>query len=70
MADNNTQPIPSSYLLHPLNSPSLILVNSLLTGDNYPKWQKAMTRALNAKNKLGFVDGTLTPLEPTKLEYT
>ncbi|XP_035551080.1 uncharacterized protein LOC118349669 [Juglans regia] len=29
-----------------------------------------MTRALNAKNKLGFIDGTLTPPEPTKPEYT
>ncbi|XP_042969018.1 uncharacterized protein LOC122301689 [Carya illinoinensis] len=69
MADNNTPPIPFSYLLHPSDSPSLILVNGLLTGDNYPKWQKDMTRALNAKNKLGFLDGTLTPPKPTKPEY-
>ncbi|XP_035542195.1 uncharacterized protein LOC118344843 [Juglans regia] len=62
--------LPSPYLLHPSDSPSLTLVNGLLTGDNYPKWQKAMTRALNAKNKLCFVDGTLKAPEPNTPEYT
>ncbi|KAA8520884.1 hypothetical protein F0562_011557 [Nyssa sinensis] len=70
MAETTTPPIPSSYLLHPSDSPSLILVHGILTGDNYPKWQKAITRALNAKNKLGFIDGTLLPPDPTKPEYT
>ncbi|KAF5459477.1 hypothetical protein F2P56_023418, partial [Juglans regia] len=60
---------PSPYLLHPSDSPSLILVSGLLTGDNFPKWQKAMTRALNAKNKLVFVDGTLPPPDPTSTDY-
>ncbi|KAA8548017.1 hypothetical protein F0562_004446 [Nyssa sinensis] len=70
MAETTTPPIPSSYLLHPSDSPSLILVHGILTGDNYPKWQKSITRALNAKNKLGFIDGTLLPPDPTKPEYT
>ncbi|KAA8515099.1 hypothetical protein F0562_018114 [Nyssa sinensis] len=70
MAESSIPNLPSPYLLHPSNSPSLTLVNGLLTSDNYPQWQKAMTRALNAKNKLGFVDGTLQRPDPTKPKYT
>ncbi|KAA8523732.1 hypothetical protein F0562_010155 [Nyssa sinensis] len=70
MAESSIPNLPSPYLVHPSNSPSLTLVNGLLTGDNYPQWQRAMTRALNAKNKLGFIDGTLQHPDPTKPEYT
>ncbi|KAA8525454.1 hypothetical protein F0562_007309, partial [Nyssa sinensis] len=70
MAESSIPHLHSPYLLHPSDSPSLTLVNGLLTGDNYPQWQRAMTRALNAKNKLGFVDGTLQRPDPTKPEYT
>jgi hypothetical protein len=31
-----------------------------LIGDNYITWKRAMKMALNAKNKFGFVDGSLT----------
>jgi hypothetical protein len=65
-----TSTVSSPYTLHPSDSPSLILVSGLLTGDNFPKWQKAMTRALNAKNKLSFVDGSLPTPDPTSPEYT
>ncbi|KAA8547359.1 hypothetical protein F0562_003777 [Nyssa sinensis] len=70
MAESTNPILPSPYLLHPSDSPSLTLVNGLLTGNNYPQWQRAMTRALNAKNKLGFVDGTLKCPDPTKPKYT
>ncbi|KAA8524508.1 hypothetical protein F0562_010931 [Nyssa sinensis] len=70
MAKSSIPNLPSPYVLHPLDSPSLTLVNRLLTSDNNPQWQRAMTRALNAKNKLGFVDGTLKCPDPTKPEYT
>ena len=34
-----------------------------LNGDNYNTWYRSMRMALRAKNKLGFVDGTiLAPL--------
>ncbi|XP_022858233.1 uncharacterized protein LOC111379131 [Olea europaea var. sylvestris] len=43
-----------------------ILVNTPLNGDNYPAWHRAITRALNAKNKLGFVLGTIKhPVDDT-----
>uniref|UniRef100_A0A2N9GMP4 Retrotransposon Copia-like N-terminal domain-containing protein n=1 Tax=Fagus sylvatica TaxID=28930 RepID=A0A2N9GMP4_FAGSY len=65
----STPTVSSPYTLHPSDSPSLTLVSGLLTGDNFPKWQKAMTRALNAKNKLSFVDGSLPTPDPTSPEY-
>uniref|UniRef100_A0A2N9I9I5 CCHC-type domain-containing protein n=1 Tax=Fagus sylvatica TaxID=28930 RepID=A0A2N9I9I5_FAGSY len=72
MASSSSTPtstVSSPYTLHPSDSPSLVLVSGLLTGDNFPKWQKAMTRALNAKNKLSFVDGSLPTPDPTSPEY-
>ena len=33
----------------------------MLSGDNYNTWLRSISRALRAKNKLGFVDGTITP---------
>lgn len=68
-SSSSSSAILSPYLLHPSDSPSLILVSSLLTGDNFPKWQKAITRALNAKNKLSFVDGALPTPDSNSPEY-
>lgn len=36
-----------------------ILVSQPLTEDNYLTWARAMRMALDAKSKLGFVDGTV-----------
>ena len=41
------------------NSPSIVLVAPLLTGNNYESWSRAVKMALCAKSKLGFVDGSL-----------
>ncbi|KAF7126391.1 hypothetical protein RHSIM_Rhsim11G0081200 [Rhododendron simsii] len=51
------------YFLHPSDNPGTPLVSSPLTGDNYTSWSRAMIRALSAKNKSGFIDGTL-PIPP------
>ena len=59
----------SPFFLYHGESPSAILVAQPLTEDNYPTWARAMRMALNAKSKLGFVDGSIiasmavTPLE-------
>jgi hypothetical protein len=43
----------------------LSLVTDLLTTENYVTWARAMKRAFRAKNKLGFVDGSITkPTDP------
>ena len=49
----------SPFFLHNGDHPGLVLVSHILTGANYNTWSRAMLMALNAKNKLGFVDGTL-----------
>ncbi|XP_026440554.1 uncharacterized protein LOC113339516 [Papaver somniferum] len=40
-----------------------VLFSPLLQGDNYGAWVRGITKALNAKGKLGFVDGSLPPPE-------
>ncbi|KAL5728239.1 hypothetical protein ACHQM5_001351 [Ranunculus cassubicifolius] len=48
------------YFLHHSDHPGLVLVSKKLTGENYASWHFLMAKSLNAKNKLGFVDGTIS----------
>ncbi|KAH9717541.1 hypothetical protein KPL71_021864 [Citrus sinensis] len=48
------------YFLHYSDHPGMVLVSKPLNGDNYSTWCRAMTISLNAKSKLGFIDGTTT----------
>ena len=50
----------SLFFLHHGESLGAILVSQPLTEDNYPTWARAMKMALDAKSKLGFVDGSIT----------
>lgn len=56
---SNTNPC----VIHHSDNPSTALVTYLLTGDNYGSWSHTVTMALHVKNKLGFVDGSLTSLK-------
>ena len=47
------------FFLHSGDHLGLVLVLHLLIGSSYNTWSQAMLMALNVKNKLGFVDGTL-----------
>ncbi|XP_024023054.1 uncharacterized protein LOC112092088 [Morus notabilis] len=49
----------SPFFLHTGDHPGLSLVSHALTGPNYNTWNRAMLMALNAKNKLCFVDGSI-----------
>ena len=49
----------SPFFLHHGETPGAILITQPLTEDNYPTWAKAMRMALDAKSKLGFVDGSV-----------
>ena len=51
------------FLVHPLDSLIAVLVSLLLTSDNYGTWVRAMTMTLRARNKLGFVDETISKPE-------
>lgn len=55
--------------IHHSDSPSNVLVTSLLTGDNYGSWNRAMSVALRVNSKLGFVDGLLQFLK-TKMLFS
>ncbi|KAF8389294.1 hypothetical protein HHK36_025987 [Tetracentron sinense] len=56
------------YTIHHSDSPRAMLVSPVLSGDNYGTWICAITMALRVKNKLGFVDGTLSkPTSPPEL---
>ncbi|XP_026424000.1 uncharacterized protein LOC113320287 isoform X2 [Papaver somniferum] len=47
------------YVIYPLASSATVLFSQFLQGDNYSSWVHGITKALNAKGKLGFVDGSL-----------
>lgn len=48
------------YYLHHSDGPGLVLVSQILTGENYAAWSRAMIIALSVKNKLDFVEGTIS----------
>ncbi|XP_020419788.1 uncharacterized protein LOC109950566 [Prunus persica] len=47
------------YYIHPSDHTGHAIVTRPLEGDNYATWSRAMIMSLEAKNKLGFVDGTI-----------
>ena len=42
----------------------MLVTQPLIGGENYSAWARAVRKALLTKNKLGFIDGTLTLLSP------
>lgn len=51
----------SPYLLHHSDTSNLVLVTEPLTDDNYyVNVHRSMILALSIRNKLGFIDGTIT----------
>ncbi|KAI5330422.1 hypothetical protein L3X38_029820 [Prunus dulcis] len=66
-ADKNSVMESSSPLyIHSSDHPGLLLVSKKLNGDNYATWQRSMVIALTAKNKIGFVDGSIERPSSTK----
>ncbi|KAM1299025.1 hypothetical protein ACFX2F_025764 [Malus domestica] len=49
----------SPFYVHHFDNPGMHLVSTLLTGNNYSTWSHSMCIALSAKNKFGFVDGSV-----------
>ncbi|XP_019431412.1 PREDICTED: uncharacterized protein LOC109338595, partial [Lupinus angustifolius] len=60
----------SPYYLSPNENPGAVLVPALLSGDNYHAWSRAMIMALQMKNKMMFVDGSLPKPETHDQLYT
>ncbi|CAN6695679.1 unnamed protein product [Malus baccata var. baccata] len=49
----------SPFYVHHSDNPGMHLVSTLLTGNNYSTWSRSMRIALSAKNKFGFVNGSV-----------
>nr|GMC78426.1 uncharacterized protein LOC109166622 [Ipomoea batatas] len=56
----NSQTHSNPYFLHINENPALELVSFPLVGSNYHPWARAMSMSLSCKNKLVFVNGTIT----------
>ena len=68
-ADFSKADLSNPFFTHHSDNPGLILVSKPLNGDNYFGWKRAMVQALNSKNKLGFVNGSIkVPSEETVLK--
>ena len=53
------------WFLHHRENPGAVLVSQpLIGGENYPAWAQSVRKSLIAKNKLGFIDGSLTLSSP------
>lgn len=57
-ADPSTDPT-SPFFVHPSDGPSSVKVTPLLDGSNYHSWARSLRRALGAKLKFEFLDGTI-----------
>lgn len=55
-----TDSVLSPYYLHHKDNTGLVLVNQLLAEENYISWSRSIMITLFVKNKLGFIDGTIT----------
>lgn len=53
----------SIYYLHPSDNPGALITSVLLRGDNYMEWATKLSNSIQAKRKLGFIQGTI--LRPT-----
>ena len=58
-ADSSKADLSNPYFTHYSDNPGLIPLSKPLNEDNYFGWKRAMVQALNSKNKLGFVNGSI-----------
>jgi len=58
------------YFLHPCEGPGALITAVIFDGKNYNFWEKAVRTSLKSKNKLGFIEGTITKPTPKTGEDT
>ena len=56
--------ISNPLFLHHAENPRAMLMSKPLIGENYHAWVHSMKKALVAKNKFGFVNGSITLSSP------
>ncbi|KAI4308287.1 hypothetical protein L6164_031377 [Bauhinia variegata] len=59
----------SPYYINPSDQPATPLVTQLLDGPNFPTWHQGIAKALEAKNKLGFINCNITKPDQTNPLY-
>lgn len=52
-------PNSSPYYLHPSDNPGALITSVLLNGDNYSEWSTELSNSIQAKQKFGFLNGSL-----------
>ena len=60
----------SSYYLYPSDAPGAIITALKFDGKNYELWEKVVLYALMAKNKVTFIDGTISKPPMQKGAYS
>ncbi|KAF7116106.1 hypothetical protein RHSIM_RhsimUnG0038000 [Rhododendron simsii] len=58
------------FFIHASDHPSMILVPKVLDGTNYAMWRRSMLVSLSAKNKLGFIKGTIPTPSASDPKYS
>ena len=57
---HDTSPdVNSPLYIHASDYPKQMQVNGVLTDNNYANWSQEMVNFLFAKNKIGFIDGSI-----------
>lgn len=49
----------SHFFIHHYDHPGMVITSKPLNGNNYATWCRSIIISLSAKNKFGFVDGTV-----------
>lgn len=61
---------PSSvYYIHPSDANASQLVSMKFNGTSFSNWKRSIMLSLSAKNKLGFVDGTVVKPDITSVDF-
>ncbi|KAL8155102.1 uncharacterized protein LOC141660675 [Apium graveolens] len=66
--NNNIDPS-RIYYIHPSDASTTQLMSVKFNGDGFHYWKRSMLLTLSAKNKLGFVDGTIAIPSTTAIDY-
>lgn len=60
-SDSSIIPISNPYYIGSFDNPHSILVSNVFNGVGFNSWKRSMILSLSAKNKYGFVDGSIQP---------
>jgi hypothetical protein len=58
-SQQSNQDTESPFYVHPSEGPHSVVISPKFNGSNYLAWSRSMQRALGAKNKLSFINGSL-----------